>query len=828
MRIPALLIAFVVALSTLHAEPATDMAADFAWFGKLGFADVKEMKFVRYSYGSLTDSDGKQEELWSNGFLLDETPEKFRILTFEFDPLEFSKANQASKSLYRFVSADLRGFVEAELHPADPRVAPFSRHRFLRGPEFTDRTQLFVLAWMCGRQGLDDLAARLYEAAQAAGGLHLYATPDDHGWPFRHQLDRDLGHFEMWRTIVAFSDPKVSRRELLSRLHALAEHFPHCDYLSRADSTAKRLEQMIAEDDTHPARTVDEIAALPPTEQAQEWIFRLRDQNGAQDGQPGWVDIFMTHEDSPAHHLLKLGDAAVPALIAALGDSRLTRSVGYGRDFFFSHEVITIGDAALTILERIADRQFPRSGLVQATKAEDGKTDPARIAVQKWWDERQSKGVLAELAEATARGDFSAERAGARLLADFPDAAATPILTGAAATKSDGERCAFIRLVGKLKDDRVPEFLLHEAREGPFLGARAEAASLLAKLGRTDGILPLIEQWRHSAPSSKPNDQAAREKLITVLALADSPDAIHALADGLLQRSPEARSRVLEALSPRRFARMESEGSQGGATRAALSAPTQEAIEELVVAEAEDTGAYLGIHGWINSRRIDNPRICDDAAALLAARWPDRYKFDINASYPVRERARLTCLNVWRQGHGQPPLPLPPERAPAAPGDELKIAEVVLAGDGMKLPESTLAVLRAARGQTIDAGLFETIKRTYMDACGGQAPDPHRGFFIDAFRDNATDGVTLVVAPARRYALAEHPKRDWRLHYFAMLAKREQLGAEGAYLFGNNYHEADPKRVEEIFNKIAALPVGSPFYFRMELAPELWADDVAF
>ncbi len=198
---------------------------------------------------------------------------------------------------------------------------------------------------------------------------------------------------------------------------------------------------MIAEDDTHPASTVDEIAALPPAEQAQEWIFRLRDQNGAQMGQPGWVDIFMTHEDSPAHHLLKLGDAAVPALIAALGDSRLTRSVGYGRDFFFSHEVITIGDAALTILERIADRQFPRSWLVRAAKAEDGKTDPARVAVQKWWDERQGKGVLAELAEATARGDFSAERAGARLLADFPDAAATPILTGAAATKSDGERC---------------------------------------------------------------------------------------------------------------------------------------------------------------------------------------------------------------------------------------------------------------------------------------------------------------------------------------------------------------------------------------------------
>ncbi len=371
----------------------------------------------------------------------------------------------------------------------------------------------------------------------------------------------------------------------------------------------------------------------------------------------------------------------------------------------------------------------------------------------------------------------------------------------------------------------MPDFLLHEAREGPFLGARAEAASQLAKLGRTDGVLPLIEQWRHSAPSSKPNDQSAREKLIAVLALADSPDAIHALADGLLQRSPEARNHVLEALSPRRFLRMEFES---GVVRAALSAPTQEAIEALAVGEAEDTGAYLGIHGWINSRRVDNPRICDDAAALLAARWPDRYKFDINASYPVRERARFTCLNVWRLGHGQPPLPLPPERPPVAAGDELKVAEVVFAGEGIKWPESTLAVLRAARGQTIDAGLFQSIKRTYLEACSGQAPDSNRGFFVDALRDNATDGVTLVVAPAKRYALAEHPKREWRLYYFAMLAKREQLGAESSDLFGNNYRDADPKRVEEIFNKIAALPAASPFYFRMELAPQLWAVDCAF
>ena len=88
--------------------------------------------------------------------------------------------------------------------------------------------------------------------------------------------------------------------------------------------------------------------ALPDrqlAEQAQEWIFRLRDQMGFQASQPGWVDIFTSPHDNPAFHLVQLGDAALPALVAALSDSRPTRAVGYGRDLHFSHEVVTVGDA---------------------------------------------------------------------------------------------------------------------------------------------------------------------------------------------------------------------------------------------------------------------------------------------------------------------------------------------------------------------------------------------------------------------------------------------------------------------------------------------------
>ena len=260
----------------------------------------------------------------------------------------------------------------------------------------------------------------------------------------------------------------------------------------------------------------------------------------------------------------------------------------------------------------------------------------------------------------------------------------------------------------------------------------------------------------------------------------------------------------------------------------APSAPTTAAIEELLAAEIEDTGPYPGASRFREGKSIDNSRLCDEAAALLAARWPDRYTFDIAAPSPARERQRIACVNVWREAHGQPPLALPPERPRIALGDELKVAEVVFAGDEIKWPEPMPALLRAARGREIGGALFREIERTFLDACAGEAPAADRGFFIDAFRENATDGITLIAAPAERRNLAEHPERDWRLDYRAALGEREHLEAMRIDLFGRHPFDDDRGRFDEMFRKIAALPPESAFHFHMELAVEGWDVDNAF
>lgn len=820
------LLSFAFAFLAAFADSLADRAADFEWFGTLGFPDVKELRFVRCFYGFSTHVDGQQEEMWLNGFLLEETPEKLRVLTLQFETRDYQKAKLASETDYRVEGADLRACAEAELAPVDWQNAMLAR--LISGPHFTERTNCFVLGWMCERQGLGDLAERLYARAQTAAGPEQRGTPnpahDEKGWPFRLRLERDLGNFEMWRTIVAFGNPLISRHELLLRLHALSRRYPHCDHLALTASLAKQLEQMIAEDDAHPARAIKEIAALPSAEQASEFIFRLRDQNGFQMDQPGWVDIFMTvrdrSEQSPAHRLVKLGDAAVPALLAALEDPRLTRSVGYSRDFFFSHHVVTVGEAALTIIEHIADRKFNRLG--------SRSTAAGRAAARAWWDKRQSKGTLAELAETTGGGEISGASAGAKLLADFPKVAATPILAGAAAAKLEQEKCAFIRLLGKLEDERATAFLLRETRAGPLLGLRAEAAWQLVKRGRLDGIAPLAELWRNAAPSRNPYDASAHRKLIGVLGMSDSPEGIRALAKGLSHRSVEARRHVIEAFGGRTFLLMEfGDYEQHGNAAPVSSAAVASEIEQLLAAELEDTGAHRGTWNF-RGNRIDNPRLCDEAAMLMAWRWPARYTFDNEASYPIRERQRIACLNVWRKSHGKPALQLPAARGRVEPGDEFKVVEVVFAGSGIQGPKPLLSVLHGALGREVTSALFSEIERVFLDAYADHAPAADYGFCVDLFRENSTDGITLIASPAERRGPTENRERQWQLGYRAILSETQTFNAAQQNLFEGNRNDTKTERFNEIFRQIAALPAASPFHVHMELAPTLSDVDTAF
>jgi len=159
------------------------------------------------------------------------------------------------------------------------------------------------------------------------------------------------------------------------------------------------LKRMIQDDAEHAAKASKPWDKMTTDERVAELTFRLRDQNGMQMGQPGGCDIFENRTgktDTAAHQLVAIGFDAVPQLIAALDDQGLSRSVTYGRDFFFSHRVLTVGDCAQAILGRIAGRQFSPRFVPSGSGTGGGIVASTKQQVDEWWDAvaRRERGRL--------------------------------------------------------------------------------------------------------------------------------------------------------------------------------------------------------------------------------------------------------------------------------------------------------------------------------------------------------------------------------------------------------------------------------------------------
>ena len=259
---------------------------------------------------------------------------------------------------------------------------------------------------------------------------------------FRVAVEREIAHVLTWKAVVDCGVADVTRPQLLAQFERVVRDFPGSEHHDRAAATAETLRGMIAEDEAH-ARVGKPVEAMNVEEQIAEWIFRLRDQNGHQWSQPGSCDIFEDlgqagkGGDSPALQLVKLGHAAVPALIATLGDQRLSRSVGFHRDFYFSHFVLTIGDCAQAVLARVAGRDFWVARTTSSAMAKDGEVAATRAAVEEWWRGVQGKGETEMLAEGVRAGGNDSPEQARRLAARDPAAALDALAAGIRAAKTN-------------------------------------------------------------------------------------------------------------------------------------------------------------------------------------------------------------------------------------------------------------------------------------------------------------------------------------------------------------------------------------------------------
>ena len=437
---------------------------------------------------------------------------------------------------------------------------------FPRGPMATDQTETFALGWACWRRGLNAEAFKLYTEARRAhsqpsssgkAGIRAFAakwfvraqdswrqftskTPPNRPARLREAVEADLSRLLLWQAILDFGNTSITRTQLLAQCEAIAKHFPNSEHHQSAMDTAKILRRMVAEDLVHQVVASNTLAQMSVENRVRDLIFQLRDQHGVQNFQPGWCDILCdgsrnANTNTPAHELARLGYDAVPQLIASLDDDTFSRSVGYHRNFYFSHEVLSVGDCVAQILERITGysafgRRWQASG------------PSARRMGELWWAEFQKKGEMQMLIQGvTGAGDDAPSQA-ELLVKHFPAVACQTLVQGAQAATNEYIRTRLVEQIAYLKEPSGTEFLHHEMAAGPMLASRVAAARGLLPDDSAAALDAMSHEWEQLPdPIDKFDD--AWEGVVEFLAQTDSTEAIAFLTKGLRTRPVEMRCR---------------------------------------------------------------------------------------------------------------------------------------------------------------------------------------------------------------------------------------------------------------------------------------------
>ena len=630
---------------------------NFQWFNSLGFSDVKDCQFVRVAtgwWGSFGNNPPQNH--YENAFLLTNDSTQFTYLTLDLFKRSSIKSTNGTPEYQRvgFNQLNWKGEAESLLdayakHKIETVTTPGLDERISK------RVSIFIFAWGCWRNGFNSEAERLYQLAKKL----RYGSAEVDVEHFQLVLEQDISYAMIWRAVIDFGYPSISRPQLLREFQTIVTDYPHSKQQGRAKQTIAMLERMIDEDEAHAKTAPKNLSELPIDDRVRELIFQLRDQHGEQSGQPGWCDIFDDWRgvtNSPAHQLVKIGYPAVPQLISALEDATFTRSVGYWRDFTFSHNVLTVGDCAMEILGRITGKYFYVPTHSAGYMSTDGKVAETHKLAEAWWAEFQKKGEKELLVEGVEAGDENASPQASLLVARYPDVAATALSKGIhnatnavaeaslseqmRARKNANIRKRLIEIFQKWDSSAAQTFLQNELHEGND-GSRVSAAEILVQNNRKEVIKIMIREWQSSPDYRVENDQGWTE-CARFLASVDSPEAIAALGQNLQERPLNTRMAIVHNVGEG--------GTLWGETRpiSERSAPAREAIELLLVTCLDDTGRQLGDSGPRMGRHYRDVRICDMAGYYLDQLWPDRYHFDLSGSAEIRDQQRLECQKVWR------------------------------------------------------------------------------------------------------------------------------------------------------------------------------------
>ncbi|MEZ4448459.1 MAG: hypothetical protein R3B09_03190 [Nannocystaceae bacterium] len=376
-------------------------------YDEAGFDGVEGLRRVRYEAGTM-GRGGAESILWldawvlpgGRGLLLDSLWTSVDALGSDGSVPAFMVEATGSRSSAPSSSApnqiqevDFLAALRAELAEVERRPAEaIEEVEFeMRGRAGPGSVRWLARARWAEMLGDDALARRALDQVVRFAARECRARRCTTESVLRDGLQTKL----LWQAVDGLAGwrSRAEVRALLVRALAIA---PRGEHVDEARALLERTEATLASDRSGADAWPD--AALPEAERIARLVHLLREQNGRQWSQPGACDPLRVDPSirNPAAELIAIGRPAIPALIDHVVDETLTRSVGFHRDFYFSHQVLSVGEVALVILEGVAGRRFT-GGEAAAGQQDDARMRAIQAEARAWWSSAQHRSAEEQL-----------------------------------------------------------------------------------------------------------------------------------------------------------------------------------------------------------------------------------------------------------------------------------------------------------------------------------------------------------------------------------------------------------------------------------------------
>jgi hypothetical protein len=685
---PLLAVLFTAAVtvaSATGAELSPEALQSFQWLSDLGYPDIKDAPWVEVrETRAAAPKDSAEVGNRRFGFIVGEADDEVRIL--QPNLVEETYRKGVTNHL-GYLPPDFRRMSFNE--SAQELLAEVPEHVDEFGHQELDKkAQAFFYAYAAWRRGEMDLAESLFERAVQLDpdmssfhanplAMFLKIPPP----PVMEELERELSDAAYQDAFLQFSGMRFEatperstlppRAVILEALRQALRRFPKDAGAKQAGAVASILEKMVEEDRRHHAANAEDLAKRSVDEQVAEWIFQLRDQTGQID--PYSPDNYALNPvnpelPDPARELVKIGTPAVPQLLAALDDERLSRCLRVTPMMPREREwnILTVGKCAEMILGMIAGRHFTTI---------PPNPSATRPAIASWWTEVQTKGEKQTLIDALSGGQLNPSPLVARLAETYPDAVEGALIAGALRAKDIAHFSNYY--ITELANRNSPQTtdallaILDNRGHNPWL--RLPAARVLIARGNP-AALPAVKRIWQSIPVDPPKGRLWNglygmyfDTSLAVLLASGEMDSVQTVVQSWDRRWPSERFEIIRqiAILLRRSDRIDDRQHNTGSglekkpvekAAAALSAALLvHALTDKTVSiqnAQEFWNLKDGSSTFVNqpnptTAAAANRRNCDLALKYLHELQPEIYAYSQKATLEECDRQCVEAIKQW-------------------------------------------------------------------------------------------------------------------------------------------------------------------------------------